>query len=260
MDDHGIDQSLADGVATLSWSRPPHNFIDAAFVEALAIRLEGLDTDDRCRTIILRADGKHFCAGADLAGRLGAAVDAAAPPATAAHIYEQARRIADTRKPMIAAVQGAAVGAGLGLALLADFRVASPSSRFSANFVMQGLHPGFGLTVTLPALIGLQQASWMMYSGYRVPGTQALAMGLIDRLCDDHAILGEANAMARALAAAAPLALEATRATLRAGLADAFAAATECELRQQDRLKRTDDYREGVLAMRDRRQPLFHGR
>ena len=83
---------------------------------------------------------------------------------------------------MVAAVQGPAVGGGLGLALVADFRVACSEARFSANFNRLGFHPGFGLSVTLPRVVGMQKAAYMFYSGRRVQGEEALAIGLADRL------------------------------------------------------------------------------
>jgi enoyl-CoA hydratase/carnithine racemase len=254
-----IDAEIDDGIATVRWSRPPHNFIDADFVDRLASLIEALDREPGCRTIILSAAGKHFCAGADLAGRLssGQLEDSSA---RTGHIYEHSRRLVAIRKPMIAAVQGAAVGAGLGLAVLADFRVAAPSSRFSANFVMQGLHPGFGLTSTLPALIGPQEAHWMLCSGVRIDGNEAHRIGLVDRLAQEGTIGETARAMAAALAGVAPLALEATRATLRKTAYRQFKAATAHELAQQKLLRETFDYREGVMAMKERRQPRFEGR
>src|SRR5205807_9803801 len=96
--------------------------------------------------------------------------------------YEQAVRLVGARKPVVAAVQGAAVGGGLGVALSADFRVASPESRFSANFARLGIHHGFGLTVTLPLVVGHQRAIELPYTGVRLPGEQAHAIGLCDRL------------------------------------------------------------------------------
>src|SRR6202030_4695081 len=115
---------------------------------------------------------KHFCAGANFAGDTPAEGD----------LYEQAVRLFAAGLPLVAAVQGAAVGGGLGVALSADFRVATPETRFSANFARLGIHHGFGITVTLPLVVGHQRALEMLYTGDRLGGEQAHAIGLCDRL------------------------------------------------------------------------------
>ena len=129
-----------DHVAVVEFNRPPHNYFDAALIEQIADAYAELDADPDCRAIVLCSAGKHFCAGANFGAK---------NPAEGGHLYEQAIRLFAAQTPVVAAVQGAAVGGGLGVALSADFRVASPESRFSANFSRLGIHHGFGLTVTL---------------------------------------------------------------------------------------------------------------
>ena len=204
----------------------------------------------------LSAAGRAFCGGADLASPSGLA----GPGATALHpLYEQAVRLFSSRKPMVAAIQGAAVGAGLGLALVADFRVAAPEARFAANFVKLGFHAGFGITHTLPRVIGPQRAQLMCLTGRRVKGEEALAWGLADALAplDDLALA--ALTLARELAENAPLAVVSTRATLRADLALTVKSQTDRELVEQTWLRTTDDFRQGVKAVRDRRPGVFTG-
>lgn len=145
---------LDDGVAVVELCRPPHNHFDLALVGALADTFEALEADRRCRAIVLAAQGRSFCAGADLATR-----DATPPPRSARSVnplYADALRLFACAKPVVAAVHGAAIGGGLGLALVADFRVTCREARFSANFNRLGFHPGFGLSVTLPRLVGVQ--------------------------------------------------------------------------------------------------------
>ena len=151
-------------------------------------------------------------------------------------------------------------GGGLGLALVPDFRVACPESRFSANFTRLGFHPGFGLTYTLPRLVGATKAALMFYTGRRIKGEEALAMGLADQLVPLEQVRSAAWDLAREIAISAPLAIVETRATLRQGLADAVKAATDHELAIQDRLRATEDFKEGIAAMSDRREPNFKGR
>lgn len=249
-----IGVSMDGHVATVTWHRPPNNFIDLALTAQLAEALEALDAEPACRAVVLASEGKHFCAGADFSQASRRAGDADAAGRT---IYTEGVRLLRTSRPIVAAVQGAAVGAGLGLAVVADFRVASPESRFAANFTRLGYHPGFGLTASLPRLIGAQKAALLFMTGRRIPGAEAVAMGLADILADD--VLAAAQALAAEIAEAAPLAIAATRATLRAGLAAEYEAATAHELAQQARLRETADFREGTAASRERRTPRFIG-
>ena len=175
-------------------------------------------------------------------------------------LYDQAVRLFSVEKPIVAAVQGAAVGAGLGLALVADFRVASPDARFSANFVKLGFHPGFGLTHTLPRVVGAQRADLMFLTGRRVRAEEALAWGLVDELVPGEELRQSAFALAAELAENAPLAVVATRKTLRGKLAEAVRAATAHEHGQQTVLRATEDFAEGVRAVAERRPGRFKGR
>jgi enoyl-CoA hydratase/carnithine racemase len=252
---HEIGVGRYGSVITVELRRPPNNFFNTAVVAEIADALEDADRDPRCRAIVLAAAGKHFCAGADLANDSATGTVTSAKP----HIYEEAVRLFRTAKPIVAAVQGAAVGGGLGLALAADFRVTCAEARFSANFTRLGFHPGFGLTVTLPRLVGAQQAALLFYTGRRISGEEAVRIGLADRLVEEAEVRQAAMELAEEIAAAAPLAVRATRETLRRGLAERIAAATERELVEQDRLRRTEDFREGVHAAAQRRAPRFAG-
>jgi len=239
-------------LATVEIHRPPANYFDAALIGELADVYERLDDDPDCRAIVLCSEGKHFCAGANL-GSPGSPAD---EPRS---LYRQALRLFASATPVVAAVQGAAVGGGLGLALSADFRVASPSSRFSANFARLGFHHGFALSVTLPALAGQQTALDLLLTGRRVRGEEALALGLCDRLAEDDGIRERARALATEVALSAPLAVRSIRATLRAGLLERVEHALEREASEQDRLRASDDFREGVAASIERRPPRFQG-
>ena len=161
--------------------------------------------------------------------------------------------------PVIAAVQGAAIGGGLGLAVSADFRVTCPQGRFSANFTKLGFHPGFGLTVTLPELIGKQRAALMCLTSRRIKGEQALEWGLADVCVPLDEVRSAAIALAAEIAGCAPLAVAATRSTLRLALADRIALQTDHELVEQNWLRRTADWQEGIKAAAERREPNFTG-
>jgi enoyl-CoA hydratase/carnithine racemase len=250
---------LEQHLAWVELHRPPHNFFDHQLVKDLADAFEALDQDPACRALVLASEGKSFCAGADFKRR-GEVREGETESVGASSIYREAVRLFACEKPVVAAIQGAAVGGGLGLALVADFRVVSPHARFSANFVRLGIHPGFGLTHTLPRLIGTQRASLMFLTGRRIHGEEAVAWGLGDVLVASDRLRETAKQLAAEIAEGAPLAVRSTRITLRRGLADAVKAQTGHEFSEQSWLMRTEDHREGVRAVDERRQGRFMGR
>ncbi len=175
-------------------------------------------------------------------------------------LYAAAVRIFRTHTPVVAAVQGAAIGGGLGLALSADFRIAAPEARFSANFARLGFHHGFGLSVTLPRLVGQQTAADLLFTGRRVKGDEAVELGLADRLAD----LDDRYATRHTIS----LARSPSRHRSPSGRSGRRCAATwptgsrpplQHEAAEQERLRRTADFVEGNAAMSDRRQPNFTG-
>lgn len=238
-----------DFVATIDMRRPPNNFLSLELVDAIAAAIEALDDDPGCRAVVLCAEGKHFCAGVDFSGG----------GADSGGLYAAAARLFRTQTPVVAAVQGAAVGGGLGLALSADFRIAAPEARFSANFARLGFHQGFGLSVTMPRLVGEQVAAELLYTGRRVKGDEAGAVGLADRVVPMGELRDAAHELAAEIATSAPLAVRAIRATLRGDLADRIESATTHELAEQLRLRQTADFSEGSRAMSERRKPDFRG-
>ena len=243
-------------VAVIEFSRPPHNFASVALMRDLADALDDVDADRALRASVMCSAGKSFCAGADLASAEGVGGQGMAGVSP---LYHEAVRLFSARKPIIAAIQGAAVGAGLGLALVADFRVAAPEARFVSNFVKLGFHPGFGVTYTLPRVVGEQRAALMCLTGRRLKGEEALAWGLADAMAPLEGLRAAALALANEIAVNAPLAVEATRATLRAGMAAAVKAQTDHELVEQTRLRATQDFAEGVRSVNERRPGVFIG-
>ena len=255
--DIGVDKT--GHVALVEIRRPPNNFFDVALIREIADAFETLDADPDCRALVLAAQGKAFCAGANFGDDDGSAL-LSGPTPGAAHLYIEGNRLFRTRKPIVAAVHGAAVGGGLGLAMVADFRVTCAEARFSANFTRLGFHPGFGLTVTLPAVVGPTKAALMFYTSRRIGGDEAYAMGVADLLVPQDQVRSTSLSLAAEIAENSPLGLIATRATLRGNLADRVRAATEHELAEQTRLRQTDDFKEGVTAMAERRVPIFTNR
>jgi enoyl-CoA hydratase/carnithine racemase len=236
-------------VAVVEMHRPPTNFFDEALLSEIGQALFEVDENPDVRAVVLCAEGRHFCAGADLRG-----VDAHG----LRRVYRKAFGLFSARKPIVAAVQGAAIGGGLGLALAADFRVGTPTSRFSANFARLGFHQGFGISVTLPAVVGQQKALELLYTGRAVSGDEAHRIGLVDRLADDDP-RPAALEFAREIAGSAPMSLVAIRATMRRSLNAQVHAALDQEAAAQTVLLDTKDMREGIEASIGKREPVFVG-
>ena len=253
-DDVAMAVDKATHVATVEVRRGPNNFFDLDVLGAVAETINGLATED-VRAVVLCSEGKNFCAGADFTGAAGSIRREGAP-----HLYDVAIRLFEQPLPLVAAVQGTAVGGGLGLALAADFRIATPRSRFSANFALLGFHHGFGLTITLPLVVGHQAANELLYTGRRVDGATARRLGLCDDLVDEEELRPRAVALAADIATAAPLATRSIRQTMRGPLVERVRAAMAHERAEQERLQQTADFREGIAAVRERRAANFVAR
>lgn len=249
--------SRVDGnVAVVEFSQPPNNFFDPELLDGILQAYVALATEKSCRAIVLCSAGKHFCAGANF--RKPAEPNAESPKPQVPHLYDIALKLFEQPLPVIAALQGAVIGGGLGLALSADFRVVTAETRLTANFARVGLHQGFGMSVTLPRVVGQQHALDMLYTGRDVFGPEALTIGLVDRLVAAEALRAEAVRMAQELAMAAPLAVQSIRQTMRRELVDQIRAILERELSEQTWLRTTEDFKRGVAAKRGE-VPQFTG-
>jgi len=260
--DIGVDTN--GHVALIEIRRPPNNFFDIALIQEIASALEAFDEAPAIRAVVLAAQGKAFCAGANFGDGSNLDKEGQRPgelnrESAVRHLYLEGNRLFRTKKPIVGAVHGSAVGGGLGLAMVADFRVTCPEARFAANFTRLGFHPGFGLTVTLPAVIGATKAALMFYTSRRVTGEDAYAMGLADVLVPQSDVRAAALKFAAEIAENSPLGLIATRATMRGDLADRVLRATEHELVEQTRLRKTADFKEGVAHYLEKRSPDFTG-
>lgn len=239
-------------------NRPPHNYFDEKLLELIADALDAADADSDIRATLLCANGKSFCAGADFSGKQPET--RAERRAHSRRLYDQGLRMFRCKKPIVAAVQGHAIGGGLGVAVAADFRVATPETSFSANFTRLGFHPGFGLTVTLPELVGPTRASLLMLTGRRVKGDEAYRIGLCDVLARAETLRQDTMELAQEIAESSPLGVKSTRETLRLGLAERIEDRLKRELDEQEWLRETEDFSEGVRAIAERRPASFLGR
>jgi enoyl-CoA hydratase/carnithine racemase len=247
-----VDLNAATRVAVITFGRGRNNYLTYEFVEQLLQALEALHSP-QCRAVVLRTGSRHFSAGADFGGERPSR-------AGGPHIFDLVPRLYNVQLPVVAAIGGTAIGAGLGLALAADFRLATKSSSFMTNFNRIGITPGFGLSLTLPRLIGDQHAAEMFYTARRIWGDEALGFGLCDRLVTEDQLDGEAVALAEAIALSSPRAVAVTRQDLRADLAGRLVATLERERGEQELFIDTDDFREGLRAWSEKRAPNFvHG-
>jgi enoyl-CoA hydratase/carnithine racemase len=253
-----VTVTLDGDVGIVTLRQPPHNLLTEPVLRQLADALHGLS--GQARSIVLASEGRSFCAGANF--RSGDAPDPTAGGGFEAQtraFYIQAARIYESPLPVVAAVQGAAIGAGFGLALACDIRVLGAAGWFQANFVKLGIHPGFALSTVLPSVIGPARAAELFLTGRRLPADEALAIGLASRVVPAGDETAAATEIAREIAAAAPLAVAATRATLRHGLGAEARASMRHELAEQTTLAGTADAIEGVGAVLEGRPPRFVG-
>ncbi len=244
-------------VAQCEIKRPPNNFFDHQLIKDLATCFEDIDKQNDIRAIVLCSEGKHFCAGANFGSSVRAAELEQRTESDRNPLYDEAVRLFRCNKPVIAAVQGAAVGGGFGLALMADFRVVCPATRMTANFVKLGFTPGFGLTHTLERIVGAQRANLIFLTGRRINGETAQEWGLGDIYTDTDNVRSAAIELAQEIAENAPLALLSVREQMRPNIAEAVNDVTTIESREQKWLQQTSDHKEGIKAVAEKRAGNF---
>ncbi len=242
-------------IGIVELNKPPHNFFDHTLIASIADAWEAFEEDKRIRAIVLCANGKSFCAGADFSDK--ATREKKRSTKQTNPLYMEAVRLYACTKPVIAAIEGAAVGGGLGVALTADFRITCSEAKFSANFNRLGFHPGFGLSFTLPDLIGTQNAAKLFYTGARINGDEALKLGLVDEVVAPQEVRARAMALAEEIAVSSPRAVQATRSTLRGDFINRVRLAVVHESQVQAVQMNTLDLQEGVNAAKERRNPNF---
>jgi enoyl-CoA hydratase/carnithine racemase len=255
-----------DGVAVLTLNRPAErNAMSAELLDAFAARVDELGRDRAVRAVVLTGAGNAFCAGADFTalGDLGARSGVAGPAgghAALRSFYAAFLGIDRLDVPTIAAVNGAAVGGGLGLALLCDLRIVARTAKIGANFARLGIHSGLGITRRLPELVGEERAAELLFTGALVDGERAAAIGLALEAVDATEVLPRALALASRIATAAPLAVRHIKRTLRACVRRDLEPVLELEAFAQAMLMQTEDAREGIAAVLGKREPHFKGR
>lgn len=258
------DQELlvaSDGpVTTLTLNRPHRrNALTWVGIGALGRALDEAAADDQCRVVVITGAGTAFCSGGDVTDqqqryRSGETRDDALTP-----VRSGVEAVWSFPKPLIAAVNGDAVGAGAALALLCDMRVMARNGRMIFSFARVGLSPDLAASWTLPRMIGRGRAARLLMTGEPIGAAECCRAGLVEQVTDDEVCQPEALRAAMAVAANSPTALVATKQVLRSTESSDFAHGLEIELRAQSVCRRSDDHREGIAAFLEKRSPRFAG-
>jgi len=248
------EEVAGDGVRLVAMNGDGRNPLDLDLVAELAEALERLDAAPDCRAVVLVSTDKHFCAGATSKFAPGTKTW------STRDLYDVVPRLLGVDVPVVVALNGAAVGGGLGLALIGDWLQMASDARAHANFTRLGFTPGFGLSLLLPELIGPHRAAELLVSGRPVGGEEAMRIGLADGLSAPEDLRRDALERAAVFAAAAPLASRAVKSRQRERIRALLPRVLSEELELQERLKQTEDYAEGIAAMSQRRAPEFQGR
>ena len=250
--------TIADGVATISLNRPDKlNSFDHEMALETIDALDKAKDDANVGAVLLTGEGRAFCAGQDLA-------EAIAPGTKIEEIISVQynpiiRRIRNLPKPMVAAVNGVAAGAGANIAYACDLTLAGESAKFIQSFINIGLIPDSGGTFTLPRLVGMQQAFGQMILAPKVSAAEALAKGMIWKVVPDQDLMNEATLLAAALAAMPTKAIALTKDALNRSLANDLDAQLDVENELQSIAGKSHDYTEGVNAFLEKRKPVYKG-
>lgn len=242
-----------DGVALWTIANPPVNAISMAVLEELEVLLNGAEENPGVRAVVITGRGPTFAAGADIQGFMKLGGNLQDFMTKGAQLYQ---RLESSRLPIVAAVNGAALGGGNELAMSADIRIASTQARFGQPEVNLGIIPGWGGTMRLPKLVGLSQARRLLLTGDPIDAQRAFDIGLVDQVVEPHLLVDAALNLADRLAALPPLALK----EIKQLVMDQTPGGQERETAAIQRLMITADALEGIRAFMEKRRPRFQGR
>lgn len=253
----------SDGVVLLTLSLPERrNAMTEAMTSAWVDAMAGLRADRSVRAVVVTGEGSAFCAGGDLSWIEQGDPEGNTPDRLRAKMrpfYQSWLAIRELEVPTIAALNGAAIGAGLCLALACDMRWAVPRAKLGMPFSLLGMHPGMGATYLLPEAVGLPRARELLFTGRIVEGAEAAAIGLVNGVVEADALLDTVLATAARIAAAAPVPNRLTKVALQQG-PRSFSGALEWESLAQPVTMAGEDLLEGIAAQREKRAPVFRGR
>lgn len=248
------------GVRTITLDRPERlNAVNGALADALPLALTDASQDDAVRVVVVTGAGRGFCAGLDL----GEPVDMGSTRAVRLDPYRWVGRwvqgVAQCDKPVIAAINGPAAGAGFGLALACDLRLMSASATCTAGYVRRGLSPDAGVTWFLPRLIGMARAMDLVLTGRDIDADEALRIGLVSSVHPADTFADAVADYAARLAAGPPVALTLSKRLLHASASATLDAQLRDELTQIKQCLASADVREAMTAFKEKRPPVFRG-
>jgi enoyl-CoA hydratase/carnithine racemase len=250
-----------DQIGVITLDRPANrNSMTPELLDAFARASAAARADTTIRALVVTGTGNCFSAGADFRAGLQRGGDALAPEERSYAMYEPFLSLLEVEIPIIGALNGHAIGGGFGLALVCDLRIAALEGKYGANFVAVGLAPGMAISHLLPRLVGMSRAAELLFTGRLIDGAEAERLGLVNRAVPADQVLDEALALARTIAANAPFAVRATKAALRRSLSLDTRAAARAEAGDQAASLATEDAREGMSALLEKRKPVFRGR
>ncbi len=253
-----------DGIATLTLNRPDRlNALGGTLRDDLHDALTRASADPEVRVIVITGAGKGFCAGGDVKAMNEAKEGKRERPLMEKVAPQRDRTVLalrDAPQPIIAAINGAAAGAGMNLALACDIRIASTAAKFSQAFVKRGLHPDWGGTYFLPRTIGMARAAEMIFTGEVIDAQEALRLGIVSRVVEPALLMPTVLELARTIAAGPPIAIRLAKRSLYKNVDADLRSALEAETFAQNICFETEDATEGVRAFVEKRGPVFRGR
>ncbi|MBW1760756.1 MAG: enoyl-CoA hydratase/isomerase family protein [Deltaproteobacteria bacterium] len=261
MGERPVLYEAANRIGMITLNRPDHrNAMTPELLDAFSEAITQARSDKEIRCLVMTGRGRCFSAGADLRSSMQRS-DLGKPSRDASFaMYEPFLRVLDVEVPVLAAMNGHAVGGGFGLTLLADIRVANLDAKYGANFARLGIHSGLGISYLLPRLVGAANASELLFTGKLIRGDEALRIGLVTHAEEASEVLPTAMGLARAIAGSAPRAVRQMKASIRRGLRWEIREAALEEARLQAESLATDDAKEGVSAILQKREPEFTGK
>jgi 2-(1,2-epoxy-1,2-dihydrophenyl)acetyl-CoA isomerase len=255
---------VKDGIATLTLNRPDRlNALGGTLREDLLDAITRTSADPEVRVMVITGAGKGFCAGGDVKAMNEANEGKRERPLGEKIAPSRDRTLLAMREapqPIIAAINGAAAGAGMNLALGCDLRIASTAAKFSQAFVKRGLHPDWGGTYFLPRTVGMAKACELIFTGDVIDAAEALRLGLVSRVVAPEELLPTAHELARRIAAGPPVAIRLAKRNLYRNAEGTLRSALEFETFAQNVCYETEDAREGIRAFVEKRPPQFRGR
>ena len=255
---------VKDGIATLTLNRPDRlNALGGTLREDLFDAITRSAGDSEVRAIVITGAGKGFCAGGDVKAMNEAKEAQRERPLLDKIATGRDRTLLVMREapqPILAAVNGAAAGAGMNLALACDIRIASRAAKFSQAFVKRGLHPDWGGTYFLPRIVGMAKACELIFTGAVIDADEALRLGLVSQVVAPEELLPTVHGLARTIAAGPPIAIRLARRALYRNAEADLRSALEFETFAQNACFETEDAREGIRAFVEKRAPRFRGR